>query len=76
MIFFFFDNLDNNYRGFKIVYWVKINGKGSLVVVCLVCLCLCGLGQCFGFLSVWLFFRGEGDYEGVKFGVEGGGWVV
>lgn len=44
MIFFFFDDLDNNYRGFKIVYWVKINGKGSLVVVWLVCVCLCGLG--------------------------------
>lgn len=38
---------------------------------------------CFGLVCYFEFFvvvvwviRGEGDYEGVKFGVEGGGWVV
>lgn len=32
MISFSSDDSDNNYRGFKIAYWAKTNGKGSPVV--------------------------------------------
>lgn len=44
MISFSSDDSDNNYRGFKIAYWAKTNGKGSPVVARLVCVCSRGPG--------------------------------